>query len=426
VHTIPDLFARKRLEDELREARDNLERRVAERTEELRTANERLQEEIANRAHVERLLVQSQKLEALGRLAGGIAHDFNNLLSIMGGYTELLLAELSPGEQAADFAQEIAASVKRASGLTQQLLVFSRQRVATSRVVDMCRVVARMRDLLQRLLGEDIQLRIALGGDPCQVRADPIQLEQVVINLAVNARDAMPEGGTLSIQVQLEDTVDAEGEAVPPRVQLIVEDDGHGMDEESLEHVFDPFFTTKAPGEGTGLGLAMVYGTVTQYGGEISAESEPDRGTRFRIRLPLAEGQPEANAEPPRTVPKATRPSRLLLVEDDDNVRALLVRALERAGHELLVAENAEQALELWNDASPRPAAVVTDVIMPGMSGSALAHQLRDEAPEIPVVYVSGYAADRLGEDTLTDPKTEFVQKPFDLHELIARLDALL
>lgn len=426
VHVVPDLFARKRLEDELREARDTLEQRVAERTEALRAANERLQEEIANRAHVERLLAQSQKLEALGRLAGGIAHDFNNLLSVMGGYAELLLAELPAADPAALFASEIAESVKRASGLTHQLLVFSRQRVATLRVVDVVHVVVRMEDLLRRLLGEDVTLVAELDDVPCHVRADPIQMEQVIINLAVNARDAMPDGGTLAIRVRSTGGSTPAGSSESDTVEIVVEDDGLGMDASALEHVFDPFFTTKKPGEGTGLGLAMVYGTITQYGGRIAVRSELGHGTRFEIQLPRIDGEPEPTGESRRRAPRSTKPSRLLVVEDDAHVRQLLVRSLERAGHELVVAESSEQAVELWNSTDPRPAALVTDVIMPGLPGSTLATTLRQDAPDLPVLFVSGYASDRVGQDVLADPNTAFVQKPFDLHELIARLDALL
>jgi signal transduction histidine kinase/CheY-like chemotaxis protein len=422
VNAVPELFERKRLEDELREARENLERRVEERTEELRAANQRLQEEIANRARVERMLTQSQKLEALGRLAGGIAHDFNNLLSAMGGYTELLRDEIPDGSEAAGFADEIAESVNRAAGLTQQLLVFSRQRVATPRVVDLSRLVHRLENLLRRLIGEDIELRTKLCKEVCCVEADTTQLEQVVINLAVNARDAMPDGGLLTIEVRRE--VDPESGC--EFVCLGVEDTGNGMDDGALEHIFDPFFTTKKPGEGTGLGLAMVYGTVTRYEGSIRVESEVAEGTRFDVRLPWVDREAEVSSRPSRAPRTSRRIRRILVVEDDETVRVLLARAFEDVGHELHIAASGEEALEIWQAHSAEIDAVVTDVIMPNMSGPNLVEHLRRTRAELPVIYISGYASDRVGDGALRDPNTVFMQKPFDLRGLIAKLGAML
>jgi signal transduction histidine kinase/ActR/RegA family two-component response regulator len=422
VNAVPELFERKRLEDELREARENLERRVEERTEELRAANQRLQEEIANRARVERMLTQSQKLEALGRLAGGIAHDFNNLLSAMGGYTELLRDEIPDGSEAAGFADEIAESVNRAAGLTQQLLVFSRQRVATPRVVDLSRLVHRLENLLRRLIGEDIELRTKLCKEVCCVEADTTQLEQVVINLAVNARDAMPDGGLLTIEVRRE--VDPESGC--EFVCLGVEDTGNGMDDGALEHIFDPFFTTKKPGEGTGLGLAMVYGTVTRYEGSIRVRSEVAEGTRFDVRLPWVDREAEVSSRPSRAPRTSRRIRRILVVEDDETVRVLLARAFEDVGHELHIAASGEEALEIWQAHSAEIDAVVTDVIMPNMSGPNLVEHLRRTRAELPVIYISGYASDRVGDGALRDPNTVFMQKPFDLRGLIAKLGAML
>jgi len=420
VPAVSELFERKRLEDELREARETLERRVEERTEELRTANARLQEEIANRTRVERMLTQSQKLEALGRLAGGIAHDFNNLLSAMGGYTDLLRNELPSGGEAAGFADEIAASVSRATGLTQQLLVFSRQRVASPRVVDAARLVVRLEDLLQRLIGEDVKLVANLTDSPCHVHADTTQLEQAVINLAVNARDAMPAGGTLSITVQ---QVTSEGE---DKVSLQVEDTGSGMDDEAIEHVFDPFYTTKKPGEGTGLGLAMVYGTVTRYQGSVTVDSTLGKGTRFELLLPRVDAQIEDSTPPPRPPLPTATDRRILIVEDNEAVRVVLSLAFQDAGQELYLACGGEEALEIWREHADLIDAVVTDVIMPNIGGPALVEALRRDRPELPVVYISGYAADRVGEEAMKDPNTAFMQKPFDLRRLVARVAELL
>lgn len=417
---LPEFFARKRLEDELRESRENLERRVAERTEELRAANERLQEEIANRARVERMLTQSQKLEALGRLAGGIAHDFNNLLSAMGGYSELLNDEVEEGSEAASFAAEISRSVARAAGLTQQLLVFSRQRVATPCVVDLSDLIESLRDLLCRLIGEQVNLLIRTSSEPTCVQADTTQLEQVVINLAVNARDAMPEGGTLTFTVGRKSIGDDEF------VTLHVEDTGTGMDEESLEHIFDPFFTTKAPGEGTGLGLAMVYGTVTRYGGSVRVDSEVGKGSRFFIDLPWVSPEGQMAAAPSEPPPPSLVRHRIMVVEDDETVRLLLARAFRDVGHDLLVAASAEEALATWAEHDGAIDAIVSDVIMPNMSGPAMVAELRKQAPLLPVVYISGYAADRVGNDAVENSRTVFMQKPFDLRGLVTTLARLL
>ena len=426
-YTLPDLFARKRLEEELREARDQLEGRVEARTEELRAANERLKEEMDNRARVERMLSQSQKLEALGRLAGGIAHDFNNLLSAMGGYTELLLRELEPESEAAGFAHEIAESVSRAAGLTQQLLVFSRQRVATPRVVDVAKLVGRLRDLLQRLLGEDVLLMSTLCEHGCCVEADPTQLEQVIINLAVNARDAMPQGGTLRVEVDCLRPMHDTQVSASQVVELVVSDTGMGVAEEDLEHIFDPFYTTKGPGEGTGLGLAMVYATVTRWGGTVRVDSKVGEGTTFVVRLPKVNRSPDdsgfTRAMPP---PTSDVPKRILIVEDDQAVRTLLIRAFEGVGHELVVASGGEEALELWRERGDTIDAVITDVIMPKLSGPKLIEKLRAERPELPVVYISGYASDRVGREATRDKHTVFMQKPFDLATLLNKLEDLL
>ena len=418
-YRIPDLFARKRLEDELRAARDELEIRVEERTEELRLANERLETEIAERAAVEKHLLQSQKLESLGRLAGGIAHDFNNLLMAIGGCSELMLEDLAPNDPVAELAAEIAHATERAARLTGQLLLFSRHEGSSTEVVDLGESILGMSEMLQRLLGESIELACsATPGGNC-IRLDPSRIEQVVLNLALNARDAMPRGGRLLVRV---DRVDSE--EAGPRVRLTVCDDGEGMDEETLNRLFDPFYTTKSPGQGTGLGLSTVHGIVQQAGGDISVESRPGKGSDFRVFLPLVDEEPTRSTR--AAEPAGDAEACVLLVEDEDSVRRLMELVLQRRGCRVLVAATPAEATTVFEARADEIDLLLTDVLLPGIDGSELAMRLRESRPDLRVLFVSGYAGDGVVPEGLGREGDAFLQKPFTLGRLAETIQGLL
>ncbi len=376
-------------------------------------------------------LAQAQKMEAIGRLAGGVAHDFNNLLTVIGGYAEILLAEAQADSSARGRLQEIRDAARRATALTRQLLAFSRKQVAEPRVVAVNGVVSGLEKLLRRLIGEDIALVSKLAGDAGNVRADAGQIEQILMNLAVNARDAMPDGGTLRIEtagVEIEDAASAPVAGMRPGryVLLEVSDTGAGMTRETMAHIFEPFFTTKDPGKGTGLGLAMVYGFVEQIGGQILVESEPQRGTRFRIYLPsVAEPVSVAAAESEARELPALAARRVLLAEDDVLVRRLIYTVLAEHGFEVLEASDPKDALALATLA-PAVDLLVTDVVMPGMGGQQLANRVQALHPDVRVLYVSGYTDDRALERSQGGEGAQFLPKPFTPAALIERVSAIL
>jgi PAS domain S-box-containing protein len=368
-------------------------------------------------------LLQAQKMETVGRLAGGVAHDFNNLLTVIKGNTQLLLAELPPGSPMREELEEIDGVSGRAADLTRQLLAFSRRQVLQPRVLDLNAAVAQADRLLRRLLGEDVEFRTTLDPVLGAVRADPGQLEQVLMNLALNARDAMPRGGKLTLETRnvwldAEYTLRHPSVAPGPYVMVAVSDTGHGMDAGTQARIFDPFFTTKEPGKGTGLGLATVYGIVRQSGGHVWVYSEVGRGTSFKVYLPRADEAPEpetalAGAELPRGT------ETILLVEDDDGVRRLARRVLSRAGYEVLEAPDGHEALTAAA-AHPGPIhLVVTDVVMPGMSGREVAERMATARPEAEVLYTSGYTDDAIVHHGVLDDGMAFLQKPFDPSTLL-------
>ena len=408
VRTLNESF--NQLMDSLAAKRHQLEQRTAE----LLAANVVLTDEISERARVEQALResqaqlrQSQKLEAIGTLAGGIAHDFNNLITVITGYTQLALMRADPTTpEAADLRQVVEAS-DRAATLTHQLLAFSRKQVLQPTVLDLAEVSRGIAPMLQRIIGEHIELRLESSGPLARVRADRGQLEQVLLNLAVNARDAMPEGGLLTIATS--NVGDAPG--APSRaVSLVVTDTGIGMPDEIRERIFEPFFTTKEPGKGTGLGLSTVYGIINQSGGTIAVESAPRRGTSFRIALPAAETMGDGAARVPDDGELPSGFETVLIVEDAEDVRILARRTLEERGYTVLVARNADEAMEI---ASARKIDVLlTDIVMPQTSGPQLVarYQSLHNAPL--VVYMSGYADEALSQYEL-DPNVVFLRKPF-------------
>ena len=378
----------------------------------------------------EEQLEASQRLEAVGRLAGGVAHDFNNLLSVIVTYTSFALDQLREDDPARADLEEVRKAGQRAAMLTRQLLAFSRKQLLSPDVLSLNRVVSGIEGMLRRLLGEDIDIVVRLADDLAAVVADPGQLEQVVMNLAVNARDAMPAGGTLTLEtrnVELDADYAAQHAGVEPGpfVLLAVSDTGTGMEPSVREHIFEPFFTTKPRGKGTGLGLSTVYGIVKQSGGNVWVYTEPGRGTTFKIYLPRvddppAEVQPRAIAEPSRG--RET----VLVVEDEDAVRRLAERILRQAGYAVLSAPNGADALRLCGATGARVDLLVTDVVMPGMSGRELAEHLGRLCPGLRVLYMSGYTDEAIVHHGVLDPGTAFVSKPFTAPDLARRVRQVL
>jgi len=380
---------------------------------------------MTERRHLEDQLRQAQKMEAVGQLAGGIAHDFNNLLTAILGSTQLLLHATPPGDGRREDIEEIKNAGLRAAELTRQLLAFSRRQVLAPKVLDMNAVVSQMDKMLRRLIGEDVELVTQLARDLGPVSADPGQLEQVLLNLAVNARDAMPRGGRLTIEtanVVLTEEYSERHHRLPPGqyVLLAVSDTGVGMDEATQKHLFEPFFTTKEVGKGTGLGLATVYGIVKQSGGYIWVYSEPGHGTTVKVYLPRVPGAAEPLPVAAAT-PELRRGSEIvLLVEDAAPVRSLARKSLESYGYTVLEAADGPAALDL---AARHPRGIdilVTDVVMPGMSGRELAERLAPARPAMRVLYTSGYTDDAMVRQGVLRAGVAFLQKPF-VPETLAR-----
>ncbi len=378
------------------------------------------------RDNLEQQLRQAQRLEAVGRLAGGVAHDFNNLLLAVRGYAELAVMSLERGGDAHDEIGEIVTAADRAADLTGQLLAFSRQQVLQPELLDLNEVVAETKKLLGRLIGEDVELDVLAHANDVFVDADRSQLEQVIVNLAVNARDAMPDGGHLTIEVGTIDVGFEHDLDLPPGpfALLAVTDSGCGMTSEIAAQIFEPFFTTKP--DGGGLGLATVHGLVKQSGGSVSVYSEIAHGSTFKVYLPLAAQAPRAKRPLPGPVPATATGETILLVEDDEQVRGILHRMLEARGYRVLAASAGEEALELADSADETIDLLLSDLVMPGLSGREVAEQLEAMQPDVLVLHMSGYTDDAVVRRGVLDRKASFIQKPFSSDELDLRIRGLL
>ncbi len=386
--------------------------------------------DITQRKHLEEQLLHAQKMEAVGRLAGGVAHDFNNMLTIISGYNRMLLTRLSPLDPLRGFAEEVGKAAERAGALTSQLLAFSRRQMMQPRVFDVNDMLGNAEKMLRRLIGEDLDLILDLSPNAGNIKADPGQVEQAIFNLAVNARDAMPDGGKLTIETSathLDENYSRTHVGVKPGdyVMIAVSDTGHGMDADTKSHIFEPFFTTKEQGKGTGLGLATVYGIVKQSGGDVWVYSEPGQGTTFKIYFPRiiepaaeeAQGAPSAEHRGAETV---------LLVEDERGVRELVAEMLKQQGYHVLKAADAMEALRISEQHKGAIHVLVTDVIMPQMSGRQLVDRLVPVRRDMKVLYLSGYTENTVVHHGVLESGVDFLGKPFTQEALAKKVREVL
>jgi PAS domain S-box-containing protein len=382
----------------------------------------------SERAALEAQLREAQKMEGIARLAGGVAHDFNNLLTVIRGNASLALGDIRDNDAAREDLEQIEIAADRAAALTRQLLAFARRTVLKPLVVDPAETVRHLEPMLRRLIGEDVELETIAQEGVGRVRVDPGQLEQVIVNLVLNSRDAMPDGGKVTIKVAdvgAAESVVADGPTPPgPMVALSVTDTGIGMDSATLERIFEPFFTTKDPSQGTGLGLATVYGIVRMSGGKVTARSEPDRGATLTVYLPRVDDAAAAVVAPSAMAAELKRAGTILVVEDDAGVRRFASRVLESAGYTIMAAANGEEALTVPRDADVK--LLLTDVVMPGMSGREVASKLAAARPGIRILYMSGHTEKGIVRDGVLEPGIEFLAKPFTREALLAAVDAAM
>jgi PAS domain S-box-containing protein len=401
----------------------------------LSMANDITEEKKAEEALAQSLeqLRQSQKIEAVGRLAGGVAHDFNNLLTVITGYCELMMIKIGEGNPLLQDLQEVSKSADRAAGLTRQLLAFSRRQILQPKVLEIDTLVPEMDKMLRRLIGEDIDLVTILGADAGKVKFDPGQIEQVIANLVINSRDAMPDGGVITIEtanVELDQAfVRKHGGAWPgPHVMLAVSDTGCGMSPEILSKAFDPFFTTKEKGKGTGLGLSTVFGIVNQSGGCIYVYSEPGRGTTMKIYLPRVTGEtsPKDEKRDAGFEDRLHGSETILIVEDEETLRKLASSILEGYGYTVLTAGDGEEALQLLSDRQGIPHLVLTDVVMPKMGGRGLSDRIKSIHPGTRVLFMSGYTDNAIVHQGVLNPGVSYLQKPFTPKALARKVREVL
>jgi PAS domain S-box-containing protein len=392
------------------------------------TGQKRAEEE---RRNLERQLLQAQKMESIGRLAGGVAHDFNNHLTVINGYCAMLLDEMDPADPLRESVDEILLAGNRAAALTQQLLTFSRKQVAEPRVISLNDVVADARKMLSRLIGDDVEIVTNLDAGAGSVVADSSQINQVLMNLAINARDAMPGGGRIIVETSNTDLDEGyaaqhAGVEAGPYVLLSITDTGAGMTPEVVQHIFDPFFTTKEIGMGTGLGLSTVYGIVRQAGGWIWVYSEPGRGSTFKIYLPRAGAAPERPAAPVSAMESPRGTETVLVVEDQPEVRKLTLAMLESQGYRLLEAASGSEALSLCQRYPERIHLLITDVVMPGMTGRELAMRLVALRPSLKTLYTSGHGVTAIAHEGVLEAGAAYLSKPFSPAQLAAKVREVL
>jgi signal transduction histidine kinase/CheY-like chemotaxis protein len=426
---------------QLRALQADLEQRVQTRTADLQRANDELQREMAERHRTEDALRrseaqlrQAQKMEAVGRLAGGVAHDFNNLLTAIMGYSQLLRSRPGVGKDALQDIAEVEKAAARAASLTRQLLAFSRQQRLLPRVLDLNQVIVETDKMLRRLIGEDIDLLTVAAPDLGHVKTDPGQIEQVLLNLAVNARDAMPEGGKLTIEtanVTLDEAAIHGREGLSPGayVMLAVSDNGVGMDAETKARIFEPFFTTKEIGRGTGLGLSTVHGIIKQSGGHVEAYSEPGHGATFKVYLPRVDAPLDVPAPIPASSTGLNGSETILVVEDEDLVRRVVCEGLRLRGYRVIEARDRTEALATCDDCQRRRIALdlmVSDVVMPGLSIAELLDRLRVGYPSLRILYMSGYTDRAMSHQGVVPTGAAYLQKPFTLDALVRKVREVL
>jgi two-component system, cell cycle sensor histidine kinase and response regulator CckA len=387
--------------------------------------------DVTDRRRLEAQLRQAQRMEAVGRLAGGVAHDFNNLLTVISGYTEMILDDLPSGDRLRDPVLMMRQAGEQAAALTSQLLAFSRRQVVEPQVIELNGIVSNLTKMLRRLIGEDIELSVSLASDLDRVRIDPRQVEQILMNLSVNARDAMPHGGRVTIETAnaaIDEHFAQFTPGLPPGryVLLAVTDSGLGMDEGTRSRIFEPFFTTKDPGKGTGLGLAMVYSIVQQAKGHIEVYSEIEHGTVFKLYLPSVDGvdQPSDAADDDSAQLQGTET--ILLVEDAEGVRALLQDVLTLYGHQVLVARDGEEGIRLADDHQGPIDLIITDIVMPRMGGRELVERVVAGRPKIRALYLSGYTDEAVMRHGVLEAGSAFLQKPFTARQLMTKVRQVL
>ena len=373
--------------------------------------------DVTDQKLLEEKLQQSQKMEAVGLLAGGIAHDFNNLLTVINGYSDMILDDINIDSKFRDDIADINVAGKRAAALTNQLLTFSRKQIVQLKVIDLNRVISDLEKMLQRLIGENINLSVSYSQDSCTIHGDQGQVVQCVMNLVINARDAILHQGKISVQTAKRNETDG------VFVYLTIQDNGVGMSEEILNHIFDPFFTTKEVGKGTGLGLSTVYGIISQMKGNISVSSSLGEGTKFVIKIPYYEGRMDSSKNETILKLQSNKHAAILLVEDDELVRKFIVRSLTTLGYNVIQASNGVEALKIIKQLKGSIDLLISDVVMPHMNGIELSSKLLTKFPHLKIIFISGYTKDKLVFDSINKDVCEFLQKPFSMDDIIRKIE---